>query len=107
MGKFVGISVVLFVLAVRCTGLTQGAEMAAIFAAFGALPFLQKIAWAVIVLVPLVMLPFAVWLWDRLVRQQDSGAALQQRLDGVRTSAKEATKAQLDTEADVQQLTRS
>lgn len=107
MGKFVGISVVLFVLAVVFVGLTQGSEMAAMFAAFGALPWLQKIAWAVIVLVPLVMLPFAVWLWDRLVRQQQSGTALQQRLDGVRTSVKEATKVQLDTEADVQQLTRS
>jgi chromosome segregation ATPase len=107
MGKFVGVSVVLFVLAVVFVGLTQGSEMAAMFAVFGALPWLQKIAWAVIVLVPLVMLPFAVWLWDRLVRQQQTGTALQQRLDGVRTSVKEATKTQLDTEADVQHLTRS
>jgi chromosome segregation ATPase len=107
MGKFVGVSLVLFVLAALFVGLTQGSQMAAIFAAFGALPLLQKIAWAVIVLVPLVMLPFAVWLWDRLMRQQQAGTALQQRLDGVRTSVKEATKAQADTEADVQQLTRS
>ena len=107
MGKFVGISVVLFVLAVLFVGLTQGSEMAVMFAAFGALPWLQKIAWTVIVLVPLVMLPFAVWLWDRLVRQQHTGLTLQQRLDGVRASVKEATKAQLDTEADVQNLTRS
>src|SRR6185437_1764888 len=107
MGKFVGISVALFVLAVLFVGLTQGAAMAAIFAAFGALPWLQKIAWAVIVLVPLVMLPFAVWLWDRLVRQQQSGMTLQQRLEGVRASVKEATKAQTEAEADVQQLTRS
>ena len=38
--------------------------MAALIAAFRAEPLLHKIAWAVIVLVPLVMLPFAVWLWD-------------------------------------------
>lgn len=107
MGKFVGVSVVLFVLAVLFVGLTQGPQMAALFAAFAALPLLQKIAWAVIVLVPLAMVPFAVWLWDRLMRQQQSGAALQQRLDGVRTSVKEAVKAQTDAEADVQQLTRS
>lgn len=107
MGRFVGVSVALFVLAVLFVGVTQGSVMAAIFSAFGALPWLQKIAWAVIVLVPLVMLPFAVWLWDRVVRQQQSGTALQQRLDGVRGSVKEASKAQLDTEADVQQLTRS
>lgn len=107
MGKFVGVSVVLFVLAVLFVGLTQGPQMAAIFAAFAALPLLQKIAWAVIVLVPLVMVPFAVWLWDRLMRQQQSGTALQQRLDGVRTSVKEVVKAQTDAEADVAQLTRS
>ncbi len=107
MGKFVGISVGLFVLAVLFIGLTQGSETTAIFAAFGALPWLQKIAWAVIVLVPLIMLPFGVWLWDRLVRQQQSGTALERRLDGVRTSVKEASKAQLDIDADVQQLTRS
>ena len=107
MGKFVGVSVVLFVLAVLFVGLTQGSQMAAIFTAFGALPLLQKVAWAVIVLVPLAMVPFAVWLWDRLVRQQQSGTALQQRLDGVRASVKEATKAQTDAEADVAQLTRS
>ena len=107
MGKFVGVSVGLFVLAVLFVGFTQSSEMAAMFAAFGALPWLQKIAWALIVLVPLVMLPFAVWLWDRLMRQQQSNTALQQRLDGVRAGVKEATKAQVDTEADVQQLTRS
>ena len=83
MGKFVGISVGLFVLAVLFIGLTQGSETTAIFAAFGALPWLQKIAWAVIVLVPLIMLPFGVWLWDRLVRQQQSGtpAGLANRID--------------------------
>lgn len=107
MGKFVGFSVVLFVLAVLFVGLTQGPQMAAIFAAFGALPLLQKIAWAVMVIVPLVMLPFAVWLWDRLMRQQQSGTVLQQRLDGVRTSVKEGIKDQAGVEADVQRLTRS
>lgn len=107
MGKFVGVSVVLFVLAVLFIGVSQGPQMASIFAAFGAMTLLQKIAWAVIVLVPLVMLPFAVWLWDRLMRQQQSGTVLQQRLDGVRTSVKEAVKHQADAEADVAQLTRS
>jgi len=107
MGKFVGVSVVLFVLAVVFVGLTQGSEMAAILAAFMARPFLQKIAWAVVVLIPLVMLPFAVWLWDRLLRQQQAGTALQSRLDGVRGAVKDAAQVQLETEAHVQQLTRS
>ena len=64
MGKFVGVSVVLFVLAVAFVVVTQGPEMASLVAAFRSEPLLHKIAWAVIVLVPLVMLPFAVWLWD-------------------------------------------
>jgi len=59
------------------------------------------------VLVPLLMLPFAVWLWDRLVRQAEATSVLGQRLDGVRQSVKDASKKQGDLDADVQRLTRS
>lgn len=107
MGKFVGVSVVLFVLAVGFVILTQGAEMAAIVAAFRSEPAAHKIAWAIVVLVPLVMLPFSVWLWDRLARQRQAAAELEMRLDGVRARAKDAAKAQLDAETDVQHLART
>ena len=107
MGKFVAVSVVLFVLAVGFVVLTQGPEMAALIGAYRAEPASHKVAWAVIVLVPLVMLPFAVWLWDRLVRQRQSASALELRLDGVRARAKEQGKVQGDIESDVQRLTRS
>ena len=92
MGKFVGVSVVLFVLAVAFVVMTQGPEMAALIAAFRSEPLLHKIAWAVIVLVPLVMLPFAVWLWDRLLRQHQAGTRCEDRLDGVRRDVKDLTK---------------
>jgi chromosome segregation ATPase len=107
MGKFVGVSVVLFVLAVAFVALSQGPEMAALVTAYISQPVLHQIAWAVIVLVPLVMLPFAVWLWDRLVRQGQSAGALAQRLDGVRSRVVDLTRAQGSVDADVQQLARS
>ena len=81
--------------------------MAAAIAAFRSEPLLHKIAWAVIVLVPLLMLPFAVWLWDRLARQREAATALEMRLDGARARVKDLGKAQIDAEADVAHLTRS
>jgi chromosome segregation ATPase len=94
-------------LAVLFVALAQGSEMAALIAAFRSQPLLHQLAWAVIVLVPLVMLPFAVWLWDRLSRQRQATGALEQRLAGVRARVTELTKAQGDVETDVQQLARS
>jgi chromosome segregation ATPase len=107
MGRVVGVSAVLFVLAVGFVVLSQGPEMAALIGAFRSQPPLHKIAWAVIVLVPLLMLPIAAWLWDRLLRQRRAAGALELRLDGVRARLKDMGKAQADVEADVQQLTRS
>ena len=70
MVKLVGICVVLFMLAVGALIVTAGSDLAALFAALRAEPVLDKVAWAVIVLVPLVLLPAAVWLCDTLVRQR-------------------------------------
>jgi chromosome segregation ATPase len=107
MGKFVGVSVVLFVLAVAFVVIAQGPEMAALIAGFQAEPALHKVAWAVVVLVPLLMLPVAAWLWDRSVRQAQAASALELRLDGVRQGVREANKKQGDIETDVARLTRS
>ena len=107
MGKFVGICVVLFVLAAAFVVIAKGPELAALIAAFSAEPLLHKVAWAVLVIVPLVMLPFAAWLWDRLMRQTQAASALEQRLDGVRQSAKDSSKRQAVLDVDVQRLTRS
>jgi chromosome segregation ATPase len=107
MGKFVGVSVVLFVLAVAFVVVAQGPEMAALIVAFRSEPLIHKIAWAVIVLVPLLMLPFAVWLWDRLVRRSQAASALEERLDGVRQHVKDLSKNQAENDADVEHLTHS
>jgi membrane protein implicated in regulation of membrane protease activity len=107
MGKFVGVCVVLFVLASGFVVVTQEAELAALAAAFGAEPPLHKIAWAIVALVPLLMLPVAAWLWDRSARQSQAARALEQRLDGVRQGVKDLTKRQGELDGDVQRLTRS
>jgi chromosome segregation ATPase len=53
------------------------------------------------------MLPFAVWLWDRLFRQHQAADALEDRLDGMRRDVKDLTKAQANADADVKHLTRT
>ena len=107
MGKLVGICVVLFMLAVGVLIVTGGPDLAALFAALRAAPLLEKVAWTVIVLVPLVLLPSAVWLCDTLVRQRKAAQALELRLDGVRQGTKELAKSQLDAEAALHHLART
>ena len=107
MGKFVGICGVLFMLAVGVLIVTAGPDLAALLAALRAEPLLDKVAWAVIVLVPLVLLPSAVWLCDTLVRQRKAAQALELRLDGVRQGTKELAKSQLDAEAALHHLART
>lgn len=107
MGKFVGVSVVLFILAAGFVVLTQGPDTAVLIDAYRAQPMSHKAAWAVIVAVPLLMIPFAAWLWDALVRQRQSASALELRLDGVRARTKELGKAQGEIEGNIQHLTRT
>ena len=107
MGKLVGICVVLFMLAVGFVIVSAGSDLAALLAALRAEPMLDKVAWAVIVLVPMVLLPSAVWLCDTLVRQRKAAQALELRLDGVRQGAKELAQSQIDAEAAVHHLART
>jgi chromosome segregation ATPase len=107
MGKLVGICVVLFMLAVGVLIVTAGPDLAALLNALRAEPLLTKVAWAVIVLVPLFLLPSAVWLCDTLVRQRKAAQALELRLDGVRQGVKDVAKSQIDAEAAVHHLART
>ena len=106
-GKFVGLSVVLFMIAVGFVVVAQGPEWGALIDAFRAEPLTHKIAWAVAVLVPLAMLPFAIWVWDTLVRQRHASGVLELRLDGVRQVVREAAKAQGEAETELRRLARS
>jgi len=107
MAKFVGGCVVLFVLAVGFIVVTQAQDMAALFEAFRAEPLTQKLAWFLIVLIPLALLPSALWLCDALIRQRTGATALELRLGGVRQDARELAKSQVDSDAAVHHLART
>jgi hypothetical protein len=88
MAKFIGIGVVVFVLAIGFIVLTQAQDIAALFEAFRSEPLAQKLAWFVAVLIPLALIPVALWLCDALIRQHKAASALELRLGGLRQGVK-------------------
>jgi chromosome segregation ATPase len=107
MPKVVGIGVLVFIVAVGFIVVTQAQDIAALFEAFRAEPLLQKLAWFVAVLIPLAFIPTALWLGERLMRQQQAANALELRLGGVRHGVREMTRSQVAAEASVHQLVRT
>ncbi len=107
MSKFVGGCVVLFVLAVGYIFIAQAQDLAALFEAFRSEPFAQKFAWFLIVLIPLALIPTALWLCDAVIRQRKAANALELRLGGVRQGVQDLAKAQVDAESAVRHLVRS
>ncbi len=103
----VGICGALFVLAIVYLALGEGREAAALLDAFWSQPPLSKAAWAIVVLVPIVLVPAALWLSEVLVRQRQAAQALELRLGGVREDVKALAKPQADTEAAVHHLVRT
>ena len=97
----------LFVLALAFLVLAEGREAGAVMNAFAAQTFVAKLAWIVVVVVPLVLVPAAVWLGETLVHQRQAGQALELRLDGVRQGVKTLVKSQVETEAAVSHLART
>lgn len=107
MGKFVVGCAVLFVLALGYIVLSQAQDIAALVEAFRAEPLSHKLAWFVIVLIPLALIPAALWLCDALIRQRKAADALESRLGGVRQNVRELARSQVDAEAAVHQLART
>jgi hypothetical protein len=107
MAKFVGICVVLFVLAVGLVVVNQPQDMAALFGAFRSEPLAQKLTWFLVVLIPLILVPSALWLSDALLRQRKANDALELRLGGVRGGVKELARTQVDADAAVHHLART
>jgi chromosome segregation ATPase len=97
----------LFVLALAFLILAEGREAGALVDAFRTQPLAAKFAWAILVVVPLVFVPAAVWLGETLMRQRQAAWALELRLDGVRQSVKALVKPQVEVEIAVHQLVRS
>ena len=107
MTKFVAICVAVFVLAAGLIVVNQPQDLAALFEAFRAESLAEKLAWFVVVVIPLVLVPLAVWLADALLRQRKANAALELRLGGVRLGARELARSQIDADAAVHQLART
>ena len=107
MGKLVIICVALFVLAAGLVILTQAQDVVALYDAFRTEPLLDKVVWAIVLLVPLVLLPSTVLLWDMLVRQRKAAQALELRMGGVRQSAQDMLRSQADLEGVMNHLART
>jgi DNA repair exonuclease SbcCD ATPase subunit len=107
MAKFVGGVVILFVLALGFVVVTQAQDMAALFVAFRAEPLSQKLAWFLIVLIPLALIPSALWLCDALLRQGRALDTLELRLGGVRQGVKSLAVTQVDADAAIHHLART
>jgi DNA repair exonuclease SbcCD ATPase subunit len=107
MTKFVGICVVLFVFAVGFIVLTQAQDLAALFGALRAEPLTQKLAWFLIVLIPIALIPSALWLCDSLLRQRKAADALEIRLGGVKQGVNALALSQVDADAAIHHLARS
>ena len=103
----VGICSALFVLAVGYLALGNGREAAALLDGFWSQPPLSKAAWVIVVLVPIVLVPAALWLGETLVRQRQAAQALELRLGGVRQGVKALAKSQADAETAVHHLVRT
>jgi seryl-tRNA synthetase len=97
----------LFVLALAFLILAEGHEASAVLDAFASQTFVAKLAWIVVVLVPLILVPAAVWLGETLMRQRQAGQALELRLDGVRQGVKALVKSQVETAVAVSHLART
>ena len=107
MAKFVAGCVVLFVLAAGFIVLSQAQDLAALLEAFRAEPLLQKLAWVVIALTVLALIPSALWLCDALLGQRRAVAALELRLGGVQQTTRDLVKSQVDVDAAVHHLART
>lgn len=97
----------IFVLALAYLILAEGHAAGAVFGAFSEQSFPAKLAWLIVVVVPLVLIPAAVWLGETLVRQRQAALALELRLDGVRQNVKGLVKSQVEAEMAVHQLVRT
>jgi chromosome segregation ATPase len=107
MARFVGVCVALFVLALGFIVVTQSQDMAALFEAFRGEPLTQKLAWFLLVLIPLALIPSALWLCDALLRQRKAVDALELRLGGVKQGVKELVGTQVDADAMAHHLART
>lgn len=107
MIRFVGICVILFMIAAGIILVNQSEDVAALVEAFRGETLLQKFAWLIAVVTVLALIPSALWLCDSVIRQRKDNEALELRLGGVRAGVKELAKSQIDADAAVHHLART
>jgi chromosome segregation ATPase len=95
------------VLAVGFVVVSHAQDFAALFEAFRGEPLTQKLAWFVIVLIPLALIPSAIWLCDAVIRQRKAADELELRLGGIRLAARDLGKTQIDADAAIHHLART
>jgi chromosome segregation ATPase len=95
------------VLAVGFVVVSHAQDFAALFEAFRTEPLTQKLAWFVIVLIPLALIPSAIWLSDAVIRQRKATDELELRLGGIRHAARDLGKTQIDADAAIHHLART
>jgi chromosome segregation ATPase len=107
MSIFVAVCTVVIVGAAGFVLITFGGSADPLLNAFRSMPDPQKVAWAALAVAVLAMMPSAIWLSDRLVRQRRATRELELRLGGVRQDANVRGKAQADAESKVNYLVRT
>jgi hypothetical protein len=107
MPAFILVSSALLVFAVTTELLSLHYQPAALVALFSSLPLSEKIAWAVICLVPLSLIVAAVWQHCRLVEQRKARDVLETRLHGVRQDVVGLAQAQKENDRAAQYLVDS
>jgi DNA repair exonuclease SbcCD ATPase subunit len=95
------------VLAVGFVVVSRAQDFAALFEAFRSEPLTQKLAWFVIVLIPLALIPSTIWLCDAVIRQRKAADELELRLGGIRQAARDLGKTQIDADAAIHHLART
>jgi DNA repair exonuclease SbcCD ATPase subunit len=105
--RFVGACVGIFVLAVGFVVVSHAQDFAALFEALRAEPLTQKLAWFVIVVIPLALIPAAIWLCDAVARQRKATDELDLRLGGIRRAARELGKTQTGVDSAIHHLART
>jgi hypothetical protein len=107
MSSFVAVCTVAIVGAAVYLIFAFGGSVELLLNAFWSMPTPQKAAVAVIVAALVAMLPSAIWLSDRLVRQRKATKALEMRLGGVRQEVNARDKSQAEADSNVNQLVRT
>jgi chromosome segregation ATPase len=107
MSIFVAVCTVVIVGAAGFVLITFGGSADPLLTAFRSMPDPQKAAWGALAVAFVAMMPAAIWLSDKLVKQRKATKALEMRLDGVRQDVSGRDKAQADAESKVNYLVRT